>query len=73
MKLTELMNGNVNVNVDFFFFFYVSGFPRCATRGRALPGLDASRALLLRLGLARAAAAPEVTELASSPDLFRGN
>ena len=29
------------------------------------------RALPLRLGLARAAAAPEVTELASSPGLFR--
>lgn len=65
------MNGNVNANDNFF--FCASGFPRCTARGRSLPGLDASRALLLRLGLARAAAAPEVTELASSPDLFRGN
>lgn len=45
-------------------------------RWRCCPTLDASpswRALLLRLGLARAAAAPEVTALASSPGLFKGN
>lgn len=67
------MNGYVNVNVD---FFCVSGIPQLYRKGALSPRScrwSSRRALPLRLGLARAAAAPEVTELASSPGLFRGN
>lgn len=63
---------DINVNRE----FYVSAAPPIRRQGAALPTFrreSSRRALRLRLGLARAAAAPEVTALASSPGLFRGN